>query len=56
MNKYTVGAETDFRKIELIRKQIHSKFPEAFVIAFLSDKKLSGKELSKYQNDGTVLF
>jgi N-acetylmuramoyl-L-alanine amidase len=47
MNKYTVGAETDFRKIELIRKQIHSKFPEAFVIAFLSDKKLSGKELSK---------
>ncbi len=47
MNKYTVGAETDFRKIEQIRKQIHSKFPEAFVIAFLSDKKLSAKELSK---------
>ena len=28
MNKYTVGSETDFHKIELIRKQIISKYPE----------------------------
>ena len=47
MNKYTVGSETDFHKIELIRKQIISKYPEAFIIAFIGERKLSGKELSK---------
>ena len=47
INKYTVGSETDFRKIETIRKQIHSKFPEAFVIAFIGDRKLSNQELLK---------
>ena len=47
MNKYTVGSETDFRKIEVIRKQLHSKFPEAFVIAFKGDRKLTVRELSK---------
>lgn len=47
MNKYTVGSETDFQKIEVIRKQIHSKFPEAFVIGFIGDRKLTAKELSK---------
>ena len=47
MNKYTVGSETDFHKIDLIRKQIISKYPEAFIIAFIGERKLSGKELSK---------
>jgi len=43
-NKYTVGAETDYQKIESIRKQVLAKFPEAFIIAFMGDKKINAKE------------
>lgn len=43
-NKYTVGAETDYKKIEQIRKDVLSKFPQAFIIAFVGDKKMSAKE------------
>jgi len=42
--KYTVGEETDFNKIEKTRRNLHSKFPDAFVIAFVGDKKISVKE------------
>jgi len=42
--KYTVGEETDFDKIEKIRKNLHPKFPDAFVIAFIGDNKVSVKE------------
>lgn len=42
--KYTVGEETEFQKIEEIRKNIKKKFPDAFVIAFLNGKKISVKE------------
>jgi N-acetylmuramoyl-L-alanine amidase len=44
LNKYTIGAETDYTKIEKIRKEILPKFPNAFIIAFVGDKKMSAKE------------
>lgn len=44
LNKYTVGSETDFSKIENIRAGVLSKFPEAFVIAFIGTKKISSRE------------
>jgi N-acetylmuramoyl-L-alanine amidase len=47
LNKYTVGAETDYQKIETIRKNAAAKFPEAFIIAFIGDKKISAKEALK---------
>jgi len=45
--KYTLGAETDFRKIEKIRRDILSKFPEAFIIGFVGERKLSPKEVAE---------
>jgi N-acetylmuramoyl-L-alanine amidase len=47
LNKYVVGSETDIKKIETIRKEVLSKFPEAFIIAFVGDKKISAKEALK---------
>jgi len=47
LRKYTLGAETDYSKIEKIRAEILSKFPEAFIIAFVGDKKISAKEALK---------
>ena len=47
LNKYTIGAETDYQKIETIRKNVLSKFPEAFIIAFIGDKKMSAKDALK---------
>ncbi|HEY6914088.1 MAG TPA: N-acetylmuramoyl-L-alanine amidase, partial [Paludibacter sp.] len=37
--KYTVGSDTDYSKIEMIRTEVLGKFPEAFIIAFVGDKK-----------------
>ena len=45
--KYTLGAETDYNKIVSIRKQIISKFPDAFIIAFVGDEKITAKEALK---------
>ncbi|MDD3078471.1 MAG: N-acetylmuramoyl-L-alanine amidase [Paludibacter sp.] len=45
--KYTVGSETDYNKILEIRKDIASKFKDAFIIAFVGDKKISAKEALK---------
>ncbi len=50
LNKYTVGAETDYKKIEKIRQEISSKFPDAFVIAFRGNKKLLPAETKKLMN------
>ncbi len=44
MYKYTLGAESDYDKILEIKKTISKKFPDAFVIAFIGDKKMSVKE------------
>ena len=45
--KYTVGSETDYSKIQQIRKEIVPKFPHAFIIAFIGDKKISVDEALK---------
>jgi N-acetylmuramoyl-L-alanine amidase len=47
LRKYTIGSETDYKKIEKIRAGIASKFPTAFIIAFDGDKKLSPAEVMK---------
>lgn len=46
-NKYTVGSDTDYSKIEKIRKEVLPKFPQAFVIAFVGDKKITAQEALK---------
>jgi len=45
--KYTVGEESDYSKIEKIRKEIVHKFPNAYIIAFVGDKKISAHEALK---------
>ena len=45
--KYTVGVETEYSKIKQIRKEIVHKFPNAFIIAFVGDKKISINEALK---------
>jgi len=45
--KYTLGSETDYSKIEKIRRSILSKFPSAFIIAFQGDRKLTAREVMK---------
>jgi N-acetylmuramoyl-L-alanine amidase len=47
LNKYTVGVDSDYSKIEKIRKEIIHKFPNAFIIAFIGDKKITVKEAKK---------
>jgi len=45
--KYTVGLETEYSKIEKIRKEIAHKFPNAFIVAFTGDKKITVHEALK---------
>jgi N-acetylmuramoyl-L-alanine amidase len=45
--KYTSGSETDYSKIKKIKSEVRSKFPNAFIIAFVGDKKISEKEALK---------
>jgi N-acetylmuramoyl-L-alanine amidase len=40
MTKYTVGASTDYNEIYRLRKDITTKFPEAFIIAFKDGKRM----------------
>jgi N-acetylmuramoyl-L-alanine amidase len=47
MNKYTVGNETVYANIEKIRKGVAAKFPKAYIIAFIGDKKISVREALK---------
>jgi len=37
--KYTIGASTDYRQIQQLRRTVLDKFPEAFVIAFKNGEK-----------------
>ncbi|MCR4584028.1 MAG: N-acetylmuramoyl-L-alanine amidase [Prevotella sp.] len=37
--KYTVGASTDYRQIQQLRRSVLNKFPEAFIIAFKNGEK-----------------
>lgn len=45
--KYTVGAESDYNKILNLRNEIKTKFPEAFIIAFKGNSKISVKDALK---------
>lgn len=47
MYKYTIGVETEYNKIAKIRKEIIGKFPDAFIIAFVGNKKITAKEALK---------
>ena len=47
LNKYTVGVDSDYSKIEKIRKEVLRKFPNAFIIAFVGDKKIPVNEAKK---------
>ena len=38
--KYTVGASTNYNEIYRLRKQVLSKFPEAFIIAFKNGQRM----------------
>jgi N-acetylmuramoyl-L-alanine amidase len=42
--KYTVGSDSDYNKIKTLQKEIRQKFSDAFVIAFVGDKKLTEKD------------
>lgn len=45
--KYTVGNETDYSKINKMRREIAAKFPDAFVIAFVGEQKIPVAEALK---------
>ena len=42
--KYTVGSSADYNQIYRLRKEILSKFPEAFIIAFKNGEKMNVNE------------
>ncbi len=54
MYKYTYGESTDYNKIVKMRKEVLSKFSEAFIIAFKNGKKINTaqaiEEFKKKQN------
>jgi N-acetylmuramoyl-L-alanine amidase len=45
MYKYTVGEETKYKKIQEVRRKLLDKFPNAFIIAFKGERKLTLKEM-----------
>lgn len=45
--KYTTGNESNFENIQTILKETKKKFPDAFIIAFDGDKKISVSEAKK---------
>ncbi|MEA4936607.1 hypothetical protein SDC9_105899 [bioreactor metagenome] len=49
MYKYTYGAETEYQKITKLKKDISTKFPDAFVIAFIGEKKITVAEALKFK-------
>jgi len=49
--KYTVGAETNYENIDQIRLDLKNRFPDAFIIAFLGDKKIPVQEALKLIKD-----
>ena len=48
--KYTAGNETEYRKIVALKEEIINKFPDAFIVAFLGDKKIMVSEALKLSN------
>jgi len=47
LNKYTVGASTDYNEINRLRKSLLAKFPQAFVIAFKNGEKMDVRQAIK---------
>ena len=46
-NKYTIGSETEYVNVVKLKRSIYSKFPDAFIIAFVNGTKISEKEALK---------
>lgn len=44
MYKYTIGESSDYNEIVNLKKEISTKFKEAFVIAFMNGKKINTQE------------
>lgn len=49
--KYTAGNTATYEEISPILKEVKAKFPDAFIIAFKNDKKISVSEARKWQNN-----
>lgn len=49
MYKYTIGNDSDYSRIDELRKKVSAKFPQAFIIGFRDNKKLSATEINKYK-------
>ena len=49
VHKYTVGYETDYNKVNQLKNEVRKKFPDAFVVAFAGDKKITISEALKYK-------
>ncbi len=45
--KYTYGNETDYKKIQEIKKQVSAKFKDCFIVAFLGDEQILVKDALK---------
>lgn len=45
--KYTIGEETDYNKIQALRRELSKKFPGCFIIAFVGNTKMSANEALK---------
>ena len=48
--KYTAGSSADFDSIMKIREKMLHKYPDAFVVAFKNDKRISVNEARKLLN------
>ena len=46
-NKYTIGSETEYVNIVKLKRSLYSKFPDAFIIAFVNGTKITEKEALK---------
>lgn len=45
--KYTVGSDTNYENINKIRVELKNRFPDAFIIAFVNNKKIPVQEALK---------
>lgn len=50
MYKYTIGSSTDYMTIYRLRKELLTKFPQAFIIAFRGGVKMDVNEARKMKN------
>ena len=48
--KYTVGSSQNYQEILRLRKEVHEKFPEAFVVAFRNGKRMNVNDAVRAYN------